>query len=234
MTSPDPDDLPNRDQQRHLVSVIEEDAPSVDTADPPDANNVAESGAESESAPDEVAALEDALARAVRRAERERAKRRSTVEREQAKRADITARAEKAAGRLGDVKAELRKSRKTVEKSTAKVQREHDARERAEHERAEWKQRARAITDELATETALNGDLHDELQELRNTLAAEATRLETATIEVGELRAELVQAGHDHRAAADEAARLREQLLRLHTELGRVLPARYLRRLGLG
>ena len=74
----------------------------------------------------------------------------------------------------------------------------------------------------------------DELQAIREALTLHETRLETATIEVEELRAELRQATHDQRAAVDEAARHREQLLRLHTELGRVLPARYLRRLGLG
>ena len=126
--------------------------------------------------------------------------------RERDKRAASVARAEKAATRLGDLKAELRKARKATEKSAAKLQREHDARERAEQGRAEWKQRAKA--------------LDDELQAIRETLTLHETRLETATIEVEELRAELRQATHDQRAAVDEAARQREQLLRLHTELG--------------
>ncbi len=69
---------------------------------------------------------------------------------------------------------------------------------------------------------------------MRVALAEEQAQLEAATAEVGELRTALEQSLHDSRAAADEATRLREQLLRLHTELGRVLPARYLRRLGLG
>lgn len=229
MTSPDPDDLPDRDEPRRLVSVIEEQAvPDPEPSDGPDSTD------DDGSATDGSAGPEDALDRAVRRADRERAKRRATVERERAKRAAITERAEKTASRLADVKADLRKSSKAIEKSATKLRREHDARERAEHDRAEWKHRAKALADELATETARNLGLHEDLQVMRDTLAEEQALLESATIEVGELRAALEQSLHDSRAAADEATRLREQLLRLHTELGRVLPARYLRRLGLG
>ena len=229
MNTPGPADLPDRDEPRRLVSVIEEQVvPDPEPSGAPDATD--DDGA----AIDESSAPEDDLAHAVRRADRERAKRRATVERERAKRAAITARAEKTASRVADLKADLRKSRKTIEKSAAKLKREHDARERAEHDRAEWKQRAKTLADELATETARNVGLHDDLQMMRDALAAEETQLESATTEVGELRTALEQALHDSRAAADEATRLREQLLRLHTELGRVLPARYLRRLGLG
>jgi chromosome segregation ATPase len=232
VTTPDPHDLSDRDQPRRLASVAVEVPADPDPSDTSVAEN--RSITDDGSATSELAALEDALAQAIRTADRERAKRRATVERERAKRAALESRAEKAGRRLDDAKADLRKTRKTAEKSTVKLQREHDARHRAEQERGEWKQRARTLADELAAAATSNADLQRDLEMLRDAIVAEQTRLETATSEVSELQTQLEQSRYDQRAATDEAARLREQLLRLHTELGRVLPARYLRRLGLG